>query len=233
MLVLKGEAFVNKIMAVDDDPNIRELIRLILKKEGFEVLEAVDGEDALKKLENGKVDLVILDIMMPHMDGWEFCKEARKFWDLPILILTAKGETSQKVKGFELGADDYLTKPFEPAELIARVKALLKRCNIAASKIVELGPITIDQNQYMVKTQTEEMTLPLKEFELLFVLAGTPGKTFSRDQLIEDIWGYDFDGNERTLDVHIGRLRDKFPPQRYGFKITTIRGIGYRLEVIK
>lgn len=233
MLVLKGEAFVNKIMAVDDDPNIRELIRLILKKEGFEVLEAVDGEDALKKLENGKVDLVILDIMMPHMDGWEFCKEARKFWDLPILILTAKGETSQKVKGFELGADDYLTKPFEPAELIARVKALLKRCNIAASKIIELGTITIDQNQYMVKTQTEEMTLPLKEFELLFMLAGTPGKTFSRDQLIEDIWGYDFDGNERTLDVHIGRLRDKFPPQRYGFKITTIRGIGYRLEVIK
>ena len=224
---------MNKIMAVDDDPNIRELIRLILKKEGFEVIEAVDGEDALRKLEKGKVDLVILDIMMPHVDGWEFCKEARKFWDLPILILTAKGETSQKVKGFELGADDYLTKPFEPAELAARVKALLKRCNIAASKIIELGKITIDQNQYMVKTESEEITLPLKEFELLFVLAGTPGKTFSRDQLIEDIWGYDFDGNERTLDVHIGRLRERFPLEWYGFKITTIRGIGYRLEVIK
>lgn len=232
-VALKGEAFVNKIMVVDDDPNIRELIRLILKKEGFEVLEAFDGEDALEKLENGKVDLIILDIMMPHMDGWEFCKEARKFWGLPILMLTAKAETSQKVKGFELGADDYLTKPFEPAELVARVKALLKRCNIAASKIIELAKITIDQNQYMVKTQTEEITLPLKEFELLFMLAGTPGKTFSRDQLIEDIWGYDFDGNERTLDVHIGRLRDRFPLELYGFKITTIRGVGYRLEVVK
>lgn len=224
---------MNKIMVVDDDSNIRELIRLILKKEGFEVLEASDGVDALAKLENSKVDLIVLDIMMPNMDGWEFCREARKFWDLPILMLTAKGETSQKVKGFELGADDYLTKPFEPAELTVRVKALLKRCNIAASKIIELGIITIDQNQYMVRTDTEEITLPLKEFELLFMLAGTPGKTFSRDRLIEDIWGYDFDGNERTLDVHIGRLRDRFPPELYGFKITTIRGVGYRLEVAK
>jgi DNA-binding response OmpR family regulator len=220
-------------MVVDDDSNIRELIRLILKKEGFEVLEASDGVDALAKLENNKVDLIVLDIMMPNMDGWEFCREARKFWDLPILMLTAKGETSQKVKGFELGADDYLTKPFEPAELTARVKALLKRCNIAASKIIELGKITIDQNQYMVRTETEEITLPLKEFELLFMLAGAPGKTFSRDRLIEDIWGYDFEGNERTLDVHIGRLRDRFPPELYGFKITTIRGVGYRLEVAK
>lgn len=224
---------MNKILVVDDDSNIRELIRLILKKESFEVIEATDGEDALEKIEKNKVDLVVLDIMMPNMDGWEFCREARKFWDLPILMLTAKGETSQKVKGFELGADDYLTKPFEPAELTARVKALLKRCNIAASKTIELGKITIDQNQYMVKTETEEITLPLKEFELLFMLAGTPGKTFSRDRLIEDIWGYDFDGNERTLDVHIGRLRDRFPPDLYGFKITTIRGIGYRLEVAR
>ena len=224
---------MNKLMVVDDDPNIRELIRLILKKEGFEVLEASDGVDALAKLENSKVDLIVLDIMMPNMDGWEFCREARRFWDLPILMLTAKGETSQKVKGFELGADDYLTKPFEPAELTARVKALLKRCNIATSKIIELGKITIDQNQYMVRTETEEITLPLKEFELLFMLAGTSGKTFSRDRLIEDIWGYDFEGNERTLDVHIGRLRDRFPPQLYGFKVTTIRGVGYRLEVVK
>ncbi|QNK39807.1 response regulator transcription factor [Caproicibacter fermentans] len=224
---------MNKILVVDDDSNIRELIRLILKKEGFEVTEATDGKDALEKIEKNKIDLAVLDIMMPKMDGWEFCREARKFWDLPILMLTAKGETSQKVKGFELGADDYLTKPFEPAELTARVKALLKRCHIAASKIIELGKITIDQNQYMVRTETEEITLPLKEFDLLFMLAGTPGKTFSRDRLIEDIWGYDFDGNERTLDVHIGRLRDKFPPDLYGFKITTIRGVGYRLEVAR
>jgi len=224
---------MNKIMVVDDEANIRELIRLILKKEGFEVLEANDGVDALAKLDTNKVDLVVLDIMMPNMDGWEFCREVRDFCDLPILMLTAKGEISQKVKGFELGVDDYLIKPFEPEELTARVKALLKRCNIAASKIIEVGKIVIDQNQYMVRTETEEVTLPLKEFELLFMLASFPGKTFTRERLINDIWGYDFDGNERTLDVHIGRLRDKFLQELNGFKITTIRGIGYRLEVLK
>ncbi len=220
-------------MIVDDDPNIRELIRLILRKESFDVLEAFDGEDALAKLDNNKIDLIILDIMMPRMDGWEFCREARKYWNLPIMMLTAKGETIQKVKGFELGADDYLTKPFEPEELTARIKALLKRYNIATSKIVEVGKIVIDQNKYMVKTETEDITLPLKEFELLYMLAGFPGRTFSRDRLIEDIWGYDFEGNERTLDVHVRRLRDRFPQDLYGFKITTIRGVGYRLEVIQ
>ena len=224
---------MNKIMVIDDDRNIRELIRLILKKEAFEVTEADDGLDALAQLEKCKADLIILDVMMPNMDGWEFCAEVRKFNDLPILMLTAKGETSQKIKGFELGADDYLAKPFEPTELVARVKALLKRCHIAVSKIIELGRITIDRNQYMVKTAKEEITLPLKEFELLFMLASYPGKTFSRDSLIESIWGYDFDGNERTLDVHIGRLRDRFPQDLYGYKITTIRGVGYRLEVVK
>ncbi len=224
---------MNKIMVVDDDANIRELIRLILKKEGFEVLEAGDGIDALEKLEKNKIDLVVLDIMMPNMDGWEFCTRIRTFCDLPVLMLTAKGETSQKLKGFKLGADDYLTKPFEHEELTARVKALLKRCNIEASKIIEVGNIVIDRNQYMVRTDTEEITLPLKEFELLYMLASSPGKTFSRDNLIEDIWGYDFDGNERTLDVHIGRLRDKFLQELYGFKVTTIRGVGYRLEVLK
>lgn len=224
---------MNKIMVVDDDANIRELIRLILKKEGFEVLEAGDGIDALAKLEKNKIDLIVLDIMMPNMDGWEFCSKIRTFCDLPVLMLTAKGETSQKLNGFKLGADDYLTKPFEPEELTARVKALLKRCNIEASKIIEVGNIVIDRNQYMVRTDTEEITLPLKEFELLYMLASSPGKTFSRDNLIEDIWGYDFDGNERTLDVHIGRLRDKFLQELYGFKVTTIRGVGYRLEVLK
>lgn len=224
---------MNKVMVVDDDANIRELIRLILKKEEFQVLEAIDGIDAMEKLEKNKIDLIILDIMMPNMDGWEFCEKVRSFNDLPILMLTAKGETSQKIRGFKLGADDYLTKPFEPEELIARVKALLKRCNIEASKIIEVGNIIIDKNQYMVRAEKEEITLPLKEFELLYMLASSPGKTFSRDHLIEDIWGYDFDGNERTLDVHIGRLRDKFLQEFYGFKITTIRGVGYRLEVLK
>ena len=220
-------------MVVDDDFNICELIRLILKKEDFKVIVANDGISALEKLEIDKINLIILDIMMPNMDGWEFCKEVRKFSNIPIIMLTAKSEINQKVKGFDIGADDYLTKPFEPEELVARVKALLKRCNISISKSVEIGKVTIDQNQYMVKTAREDITLPRKEFELLFMLAGAPGKTFLRDRLIEDIWGYDFEGNERTLDVHIGRIRDRFPQDLYGFKITTIRGVGYRLEVVK
>jgi len=224
---------VNSIMVVDDDFNICELIRLILKKEDFKVIVANDGISALEKLEIDKINLIILDIMMPNMDGWEFCKEVRKFSNIPIIMLTAKSEINQKVKGFDIGADDYLTKPFEPEELVARVKALLKRCNISISKSVEIGKVIIDQNQYMVKTASEDVTLPRKEFELLFMLAGAPGKTFLRDRLIEDIWGYDFEGNERTLDVHIGRIRDRFPQDLYGFKITTIRGVGYRLEVVK
>ncbi|MDD4321636.1 MAG: response regulator transcription factor [Acidaminococcaceae bacterium] len=224
---------MNSIMVVDDDFNICELIRLILKKEDFKVIVANDGISALEKLEIDKINLIILDIMMPNMDGWEFCKEVRKFSNIPIIMLTAKSEINQKVKGFDIGADDYLTKPFEPEELVARVKALLKRCNISISKSVEIGEVTIDQNQYMVKTASEDVTLPRKEFELLFMLACAPGKTFLRDRLIEDIWGYDFEGNERTLDVHIGRIRDRFPQDLYGFKITTIRGVGYRLEVVK
>nr|WP_319487752.1 response regulator transcription factor [uncultured Caproiciproducens sp.] len=222
---------MSRIMVADDDSNIRELIHVLLKNEGFDILEAVDGLDALSKFENEKLDLLILDIMMPNMDGWKLCQEIRRYGDLPILMLTAKGETSQKVKGFELGTDDYLTKPFEPAELVVRVKALLKRYHIATSKIIQLGYIVMDKNLFTVQTKTENITLPLKEFELLFMLAGYPGKTFSRDQLIEDIWGFDFDGNERTLDVHIGRIRERFPEKIYGFKITTIRGLGYRLTV--
>lgn len=224
---------MSKIMVVDDDPNIRELIHVLLKNEGIDVLESIDGLDALSKLEKEKTDLVILDIMMPNMDGWTLCQEIRRYDDLPILMLTAKGETSQKVKGFALGADDYLTKPFEPAELVARVKALLKRYHIVTSKVIQLGKISIDKNLYTVQTQNENISLPLKEFELLFILASYPERTFSRDQLIEEIWGFDFEGNERTLDVHIGRIREKFPQELYDFKITTVRGLGYKIEVIK
>ncbi|MDK2952277.1 MAG: hypothetical protein PWQ77_1942 [Kosmotogales bacterium] len=225
---------LSKIMIVDDDPYIRELLHELLKDEGFEVLEATDGLTALSKLEYEKVGMLILDIMMPRMDGWELCEKIRGYdSNLPILMLTAKGETYQKVKGFTLGADDYLVKPFEPDELIARVKALLKRCNILMSKRIQIGNIEIDKNLYVVITQDEKITLPVKEFELLFLLASYPGKTFPRDELIESIWGYDFDGNERTLDVHIGRLRARFSQEKFGFRIRTIRGLGYRLEVIE
>jgi DNA-binding response OmpR family regulator len=174
-------------------------------------------------------DLCVIDLMMPNMDGYELCRNLRKYYDnMPVLMLTAKAELSAKAAGFDAGTDDYLTKPFEGDELLMRVRALLRRYKIEASNSVQIGNVTIDRNSYSVSGED----IPRKEFELLFKLAGFPGRTFSRDNLIEDIWGYDFEGNERTLDVHIGRLRERFPAETSGFKITTVRGLGYRLEVI-
>jgi len=222
---------MNKILIVDDDPHIRELVRVFLRKDGFEVVEASDGVEALSKLDSVKVDLAVIDVMMPNMDGWELCRELRGTLDIPILMLTAKAETSQKLKGFQLGSDDYLVKPFEPLELVARVSALLRRYRIATSQTIQIGELSMDRKTFEVTVNGESLSLPLKEFELLFKLASYPGRTFSREQLIEDIWGYDFRGNDRTLDVHINRLRDRFPEERHSFKITTIRGLGYRLEV--
>jgi two-component system, OmpR family, response regulator len=221
---------MSNILVVDDDPNIRELVRVFLRNEGFDVFEASDGVEALAELETLKAEMVILDVMMPNMDGWELCRQLRAYYDMPLLMLTAKGETAQKIKGFQLGTDDYLVKPFEPLELVARVKALLKRYRIATSQTIQIGELRMDRKTYEVMVHGESLALPRKEFELLFKLAGSPGRTFSRDQLIEDIWGYDFEGNERTLDVHINRLRERFPEERHSFRIRTIRGLGYRME---
>lgn len=219
-----------KILIVDDDLHIRELLHLFLSNEGFEVYEAVDGLDALKQLERIQVDLVVLDIMMPNMDGWELCQEIRAFYDLPILMLTAKRETSEKLKGFAMGTDDYLAKPFEPLELVARVKALLKRYQISISQTVEIGNLYLNRKNYVVQVESQESSLPLKEFELLYLLASYPGKTFTREQLIEKIWGYDYEGDERTVDVHVKRLRSRFDQSVVDFQIQTVRGLGYRLE---
>jgi two-component system, OmpR family, response regulator len=228
----KGVHFsMSHILIVDDDPHFRELVSVTLKREGFHTYEAADGMEALAQLESRKTDLVIIDVLMPNMDGWQLCRAIRKQYDLPLLMLTAKGETREKVKGFRLGTDDYLVKPFESEELIVRIRALLRRYRINASQKVEIGHFVLNRNTYEVTTGRQKVMLPLKEFELLFKLASFPEKTFSRDQLIEDIWGFDFDGNERTLDVHINRLRKRFPDNEYPFKIRTIRGLGYRLEV--
>jgi two-component system OmpR family response regulator len=217
---------VPKILIADDDPYIRELVRKILQNGGFETIEAVDGRDALIK--SDECDCAVVDVMMPKMDGFELVEKLRKYCEnLPVLMLTAKSGLPDKVKGFSLGADDYLTKPFEGEELLMRVRALLRRYRIESSQVVTAGKLTVDRNGFSVNGET----IPMKEFELLFKLAGFPGRTFSRDQLIEDVWGYDFDGNERTLDVHIWRLRERFPEEKYGFKITTVRGLGYKLEV--
>ncbi|WP_123040584.1 response regulator transcription factor [Cohnella candidum] len=221
---------MTRIMVVDDDSHIRELVSLFLAREGFDIMQAENGQEALELMEKIPADLVVLDIMMPKMDGWELCTELRERYDIPLLMLTAKGETSQKVKGFRLGTDDYMVKPFEPDELVARVKALLKRYKISISQKVAIGGIQLDRQAYAVIAGEERLTLPMKEFELLFKLASYPGITFAREQLIEQIWGYDYEGDERTVDVHIKRLRERFPDERYGFRITTIRGLGYRLE---
>lgn len=224
---------MSKIMIVDDDLNIRELVIALLQNNGFDVCEAADGREALQKISVDNPDLAIIDIMMPNMDGFELCRHLRSYYEnMPVLMLTAKGELASKVKGFGLGTDDYLTKPFEGDELIARVQALLRRYKIEASQVIQIGNVVIDKNSYSITMNGLHEDIPMKEFELLFKLASFPGKTFSRNRLIEDIWGVDFEGNERTLDVHVNRLRDRFPEEQTGFKITTIRGLGYRLEVV-
>ncbi|AFQ43929.1 response regulator transcription factor [Desulfosporosinus meridiei] len=222
-----------KILVVDDDAYIRRLVSTILKDDGFEVYEAVDGRDALLKLDEKRIDLCVADIMMPNMDGLEFCRNARNYYkDMPILMLTAKSEIGSKIESYGSGADDYLTKPFEAEELLLRSRALLKRYKIASQQTIAIGLLTVDNTSHTVSANGERLSIPLREFELLFKLGSFPGKTLSRNQLIEDIWGFDFDGNERTLDVHVGRLRDRFPPAGFGFQILTIRSLGYRLEVI-
>ena len=221
---------MSRILVVDDDPHIRELAGVFLRRAGFEAVEAGDGVEALSMIDQTRIDLAVIDIMMPRMDGWELCRQLRELQDLPILMLTARGETSQKLKGFELGTDDYLVKPFEPLELVARVNALLKRYRIATSQKIAVGELSMDRKSFEVRIHGAVLTLPPKEFELLFKLASYPGRTFSREQLIQDIWGYDFHGTDRTLDVHINRLRERFPEHQHSFKITTIRGLGYRLE---
>ncbi|MBE1555818.1 response regulator transcription factor [Sporosarcina limicola] len=219
------------ILVADDDANIRELVCLFLRNDGFAIVEAEDGKEALTVYAAKHVDLVVLDIMMPNMDGWTLCKELRRANPtIPILMLTARSETWEKVKGFELGADDYLTKPFDPLELTARVRALLKRYRIGSTQTIQFGNVILDRQTYKVMRGTESLTLPLKEFELLFKLAGTPGQVYTREQLIDQIWGIDYAGDERTIDVHIKRLRERFSTTP-DFRIETVRGLGYRLEV--
>ncbi|PGM50250.1 response regulator transcription factor [Bacillus sp. AFS053548] len=221
------------ILIVDDDPHIRKLLNVLLRDEGFTVFEATNGIEAISVFEDNRIDMLIIDIMMPKMDGFELCREIRNNYDLPIIMLTAKGETEQKVRGFKLGTDDYIVKPFEPVELVVRVKALLRRSKISSSKIVQIGSLVIDHGNYKVLNDNEVINMPLKELELLYTLASSLGRTYSREQLIENIWGFDYAGDERTVDVHIKRLRERFPEKEFGFKISTVWGLGYRMELLK
>jgi len=182
-------------------------------------------------MDSSPADLVVLDIMMPVMDGWDLCRELRQSNpELPIIMITAKHETSQKIKGFGLGADDYLVKPFDPQELVVRIKAVLRRYRVAAEKRVDIGSIKLDRLRGTVSVDGADWHLPRKEFDLLYQLASYPGQIFLREQLIEAVWGFDHEGDERTVDVHVKRLRERFAAYAHQFRIVTVRGLGYRLE---
>jgi len=219
-----------RILVVDDENDIRELIRFYLLKEGFDVLEASNGEEALVIFENEYIDLGIIDVMMPIMDGFELVEELKSFKDVPVIMLTAKAESKDKLRGFSAGVDDYVVKPFDPSELMARVKAVLKRYSINASNIIQIGEVEFDGEKYEIRYLGETIHLPLKQFELVFELVKNPDQIFSREQLIEKIWGMDYDGFDRTVDVHIKRIRENIG-HLPGFKVVTVRGLGYKVEV--
>ncbi|WP_371018283.1 response regulator transcription factor [Pseudalkalibacillus sp. JSM 102089] len=221
------------ILLADDDQHIIDLMALYIEKEGYLVKKASNGKEAIKILEANKVDLAIIDIMMPHLDGWQLCEEIRTYYDLPVLMVSARGQASDKVKGFKLGTDDYVVKPFDPIELVMRVKALLRRYQIQSAKKLAIGLFEMNAESHDVALGGNTISLPKKEFELLFKLASTPGKVFTRNQLIESIWGYDFQGDDRTVDVHIKRIRERFNSKEIPFVIKTMRGLGYRLELVE
>ena len=223
-----------KILIVDDDTNISELIALYLNKEGYETREVATGRAALEAFEAFEPDLIILDIMLPELDGYDVCKEVRKTSRVPIIMLTAKGEIFDKVLGLELGADDYMVKPFDPKELIARVKAVLRRNTqpieeAALKNRIVLDNLIIDKDNYSVTYEGNLVELPPKELEVLYFLASHPKQVFTREQLLDKIWGYDFVGDTRTVDVHIKRLRDKFEGN-HSWSIKTVWGVGYKFE---
>ena len=228
-----------KILIVDDDTNISELISLYLNKECFETRCAENGEDALKAFSEFHPDLILLDLMLPGMDGYQVCREIRRHSQTPIIMLSAKGEVFDKVLGLELGADDYIIKPFDSKELVARVKAVLRRTFVEKpeepkeeGQIVHLPDLTVNLTNYSVTCMGEHLDMPPKELELLYFLASSPNQVFTREQLLDHIWGYEYVGDSRTVDVHIKRLREKLKDHD-AWSLSTVWGIGYRFEVKK
>ncbi len=228
-----------KILIVDDDENIAELISLYLNKECFDTMMVNDGESALEAFESYKPDLILLDLMLPGIDGYQVCREIRAKSNVPIIMLSAKGEVFDKVLGLELGADDYMMKPFDSKELVARVKAVLRRYQgqpkpaepeEEKTKCVEYPGITINLTNYSVVVDGENVDMPPKELELLYFLASSPNQVFTREQLLDQIWGYEYIGDTRTVDVHIKRLREKIKDHE-NWGLSTVWGIGYKFEV--
>ena len=235
---------MKKVLVVDDDPNIVEVLRLYFDKDGFAVISCLTGDKALETFQTSQPDLVVLDLMLPGKDGYDICREIRKSSDVPIIMLTARTDTLDKVVGLELGADDYVQKPFEPKELLARVKAVLRRSDKRESapaqaadakennEVIAYEGFTVDMARYVVTVDGKEIDIPPKELELHFFLASHPNRVFSREQLLENVWGYDFYGESRTVDVHIKRIREKLerPNVTTNWVIKTVWGVGYKFE---
>ena len=222
-----------KVLVVEDDNNIAELLRLYLQKDGFEVSHAADGGKAVEMAKEIQPDLVLLDIMLPVMDGWQVCRELRKTMKMPIIMLTAKGETEDKVSGLEMGADDYIVKPFEVKELLARVHAVLRRTGDDGkpkSKKLTFDKLVINLDSYELIVDGKKIDTPPKEMELLYHLAATPNRVYTRNQLLDEVWGFDYFGDSRTVDVHIKRLREKLEGVSDKWALKTVWGVGYKFK---
>ena len=222
-----------RILVVDDDINIQRLVTIHLTQEGYQVFKANDAEEALSLIENQNVDLAIVDVMMPGMNGFELTKILTDDWEIPVILLTAKGQLSDKEEGFLSGSEDYIVKPFEVKELLFRVAVVLRRMQRVIDSIIQTGNMKIDRNSFEVEINQETILFPLKEFELLSILASRINKTTPRATLIEQAWGADYEGSEQTLNTHINRIRERLKKHQASVEIQTIRGIGYRLEELK
>src|SRR5574344_1793544 len=225
---------LGKVLVVDDDNNICELLKLYLDKEGYGVIIAHDGDEALIKFNALKPDVVLLDIMLPELDGWQVCREIRKKSNVPIIMITAKSETFDKVLGLELGADDYVVKPFDTKEVIARVKAVLRRMGntapVVEHKEVNYDKLSVNMTRYELKVNGKVIDTPPKELELLFHLASNPNRVYTRDQLLDEVWGFEYYGDSRTIDVHVKRLREKLDGVSDKWALKTVWGVGYKFE---
>ena len=220
-----------KILIVEDEANIRELLRLYLEREGYTVLEAENGVEGIKKWKSDKPDMLLLDVIMPVMDGWAVCREIRAESDVPIIMLTAKGETADRVSGLEMGADDYIVKPLEMPEVIARVRAVFRRmAPDDAPEKLSFDNLVIDKQAYDLVIKGKRVDAPPKEIELLYFLASSPNRVFTRAQLLDDVWGFDYFGDTRTVDVHVKRLREKLEGVSDKWELKTVWGVGYKFE---
>ncbi len=231
-----GEAMARKILIVDDDKNICELLRLYLEKEGYQTAVAFDGRSAMEQFHSFAPDLILLDVMLPYVSGLQVCQQLREISNVPIIMLTARGETDDKVAGLEIGADDYITKPFEIREVLTRMKVLFRRLSPAfegeTDDVVRFPDLQVNRSRYLLTVGGKELSIPAKELELLYYLATNPNRVFTRNQLLDAVWGFDYVGDTRTVDVHVKRLREKLEGVSSAWSLRTVWGVGYKFEVM-